>query len=77
MSKYPITAFPTTEANWFNENVRTEGMDLRDYFAAKSLVAVIASLNGPVTHEEHPGDFDYYANCAYKMADAMLRARGQ
>lgn len=54
-----------------------DGMTLRDYFAAKLVASVIGSLNGPVTHEEHPGDFDYYANCAYKMADAMLRARGQ
>lgn len=57
--------------------VAQEGMTLRDYFAAKLVSSVIGSLNGPVTHEEHPGDFDYYANCAYKMADAMLRARGQ
>ncbi len=70
------TAFPTNESNY--EKVwSTPGMTLRDYFAAKLVASVIGSLNGPVTHEEHPGDFDYYANCAYKMADAMLRARGQ
>lgn len=54
-----------------------EGMTLRDYFAAKLMHAVIGSLNGSVTGEEKPGDFDYYAECAYKMADAMLRARNQ
>ena len=54
-----------------------DGMTLRDYFAAKLVASVIGSLNGPVTCEEHTGDFDYYANCAYKMADAMLRARGK
>lgn len=54
-----------------------EGMTLRDYFAAKMMHAVIGSLNGTVTGEEKPGDFDYYAECAYKIADAMLHARGQ
>lgn len=54
-----------------------EGMTLRDYFAAKAFAAVIGSLNGPVTGEEYPGDFDRYARCSYRMADAMLRARGQ
>jgi len=53
------------------------GLSVRDYFAAKMMHAVIGSLNGSVTGEEKPGDFDYYAECAYKMADAMLRARGQ
>ncbi len=53
----------------------SQGMGLRDYFAAKCMASVIGSLKGPVTGEEHPGDFDYYASCAYKIADAMLRAR--
>lgn len=50
---------------------------IRDYFAAKMMPAIIGTLNGAVTGEEYPGDFDMYAECAYKMADAMLRARGQ
>ena len=29
-------AFPTMEANYQNENVRGEGMSLRDYFAEKA-----------------------------------------
>lgn len=50
---------------------------IRDYFAAKLMPAVIGTLNGAVVGEEYPGDFDRYAECAYKMADAMLRARDQ
>lgn len=50
---------------------------IRDYFARDCMRAIIGTLNGPVTCEERSGDFDYYANCAYKMADAMLRARDQ
>lgn len=67
MSDYPITAFPTTESNWFNENVRTEGMMLRDYFAAKALSSIPLSLDD--------GEHALIANAAYRMADAMLRAR--
>ncbi|ORM55940.1 hypothetical protein HA41_00470 [Pantoea conspicua] len=43
-----------------------EGMQLRDYFAAKALPLI----NGN-------GSVDEYAKAAYDMADAMLRARGQ
>lgn len=60
-----------------NHIIDSHGMTLRDYFAAKLMPAVIGSLNGPVTGEEYPGDFDHYAECSYRMADAMLRARGQ
>jgi len=69
------TAFPLPLGSETVEG--QEGMTLRDYFAAKLLPAVIGSLNGPVTGEEYPGDFDHYAECSYRMADAMLRARGQ
>ncbi|EJD6670191.1 hypothetical protein NQ837_000229 [Providencia rettgeri] len=47
----------------------------RDYFAAKLMPAIIITLNGPVVFEECKGDFDLYAKQAYKMADAMIRAR--
>ena len=67
-------AFPTVVDNHLKE-YSDPGMTLRDYFAAKCMDAVIGTLNGPVTCEEYPGNFDYYASCAYKMADAMLRAR--
>lgn len=75
-------AFPKTGnfhdiADGCYDSVDSDGMTLRDYFAAKLLPAVIGSLNGPITGEEYPGDFDHYAECAYRMADAMLRARGQ
>lgn len=77
------TAFPWVES-YANvdkgeryENYGDAGMTLRDYFAAKLMPAVIGSLNGPVTGEEYPGDFDHYAECSYRMADAMLRARVQ
>jgi len=77
MSDYPITAFPTTEAHWVNENVRTEGMALRDYFAAKAMHGYISTAAAPCIVGGLDGAEDELAKGAYKMADAMLRARGQ
>lgn len=52
------------------------GMTLRDYFAAKSISAVLAP--NPVTGQfALVSEFDACASTAYKMADAMLKARGQ
>lgn len=64
-----LTVHPTTEANWCNENVRTEGMLLRDYFAAQALGGMLASTPG--RHIFPPSA----ATEAYEYADAMLRAR--
>ncbi|MEB6855685.1 hypothetical protein NA898_07130 [Proteus cibi] len=52
----------------------TTGMTLRDYFAAKA-------MQGMLSNEQcKPFDMsfseEYHANCAYRMADAMLKARG-
>lgn len=44
------------------------GMTLRDYFSAKAMQAEM--MNGV-----HESDFPEYAGRAYKMADAMLKAR--
>ncbi|WP_312631560.1 hypothetical protein [Pantoea piersonii] len=75
---FPVPGYKFVDEQHFTKYAKAvSGMSLRDYFAAKLMHAVIGSLNGSVTGEEKPGDFDYYAECAYKMADAMLRARGQ
>lgn len=60
-------AFPIPELNWSN------GMTLRDYFAAKAMQAVVMKQN-----ELHDiqAMYDRVALHAYKMADAMLKARG-
>lgn len=64
-------AFPgikKTEKTRFGEFDRTEeGMSLRDFFAAKAMQAIGVTFND----SEH----DFVAAMAYKMADAMLRAR--
>ena len=54
----------------------TGGMTLRDYFAAKAMQAILytsmraAGSDGSVS-------FDLVAAAAYRMADAMLKARRQ
>jgi hypothetical protein len=50
------------------------GMTLRDYFAAKAMAAVPM----PQSHlHDIPEAYDRIAQHAFKMADAMLRARSQ
>ena len=70
-------AFPTenerqTGANSFHY----EGMTLRDYFAAKALLALVSGRSwGNIS----PGSDDelmaIWASSAYCLADAMLKAR--
>ena len=76
-------AFPTPrfmvddESRILGFSIHTDGMSLRDYFAAKAMQGLIA-------HEQKAshlsganiGDFDVrVAFAAYRYADAMLNAR--
>ena len=73
-------AFPYEERNMDGMPVKDYfGMTMRDYFAAKA-------MQGLISHEERAkqlgshnlGDFDVrVAVCAYRYADAMLKAREQ
>jgi len=69
-------AFPTTTYYDDRPNGSVDGMTLRDYFAAKALPAVIDAYiqcNGYVIGTDH---IVWNAPIiAYKLADAMLRAR--
>lgn len=49
-----------------------KGMTLRDYFAAKAMEGLISSFKGDVSAE-----FDIISTVSYKMADAMIKQRGQ
>ena len=65
MNKIP-TAFP-----WTHDDLTCTGMTLRDYFAAKA-------IDGFLADGGWGGDLSYFedvAEGAYKMADAMLKAR--
>ena len=55
-------AFPVAIDN----QVLDDGMTLRDYFAAKAMQALLSIQGGTLEKD---------AEVAYKMADAMLKAR--
>jgi hypothetical protein len=64
-------AFPGTQyANGIQPSGFSQGMTLRDYFAAKAMQAMLAHPNSSDTAGP-----ESYAAAAYKMADAMLKAR--
>ena len=75
-----MKAFPTV--NWVQQQGQPpndEGMDLRDYFAAKTMQALINSeIVNNVCEEESNSDVDFptlVAHMAYDMADTMMAAR--
>ena len=61
-------AFPTQyyQDSLTKTIIPSEGMTLRDYFAAKAMQALVQK-----------NYFDFTAKNAYAMADAMLKAREQ
>ena len=68
-------AFPEVSTEWNRNTDQYEvcsegGMTLRDYFAAKAMQGAFTS---PI--ESSADGKDYIAMHAYKMADAMLKAR--
>lgn len=74
-------AFPTGD-NPDSRLMPEPGMSLRDYFAAKAMVALINNefcaqgINEIVASGKATRD-DLIAAVAYTQADAMLRARGE
>lgn len=65
-----VPAFPTIRDLRSNADFDTEyGMSLRDYFAAKALQGMLACAQQPQS-----GPFEYALD-AYKVADAMMKAR--
>lgn len=67
------TAFPVVAENGLGHV--SYGMDLRDYFAAKAMSALIVAND--VDEDQSTAEYiEETALGAYKYADAMLRARG-
>ena len=58
---FPELGNVSCNSDWQSES----GMTLRDYFAAKALQAIADPCHSP----------ELFANRAYEIADAMLRAR--
>lgn len=67
-------AFPTMEANHLKD-YSDPGMTLRDYFAAKAMTVAWAALEGGYFEADAESSAERMAECAYQLADAMLRAR--
>ena len=62
-------AFPCDLTSYDDEvRIQYQGMTLRDY-------AAIKAMQGDLVSGVHPDNFDATAKRAYKMADAMLKAR--
>lgn len=66
---------PTSAPTGQNANQRAApllaAIDLRDYFAAKAMQSYL------VDKDRDSFTYDQWAQAAYFMADAMLKARGQ
>ena len=56
-----------TNSPAFPDGLGKKGMTLRDYMAAKAMQGLMVDVVQP--------ECDYIAETAYKMADAMLKAR--
>ena len=68
-------AFPHP-AGWRRDPEISDGMTLRDYFAAKAMQSFITQ--GPVQNDFRFAAYaENVATVAYFMADAMLTVRGQ
>jgi len=61
-------AFPCERQLTDQDVLAFEGISIRDYFAAKALQGLLVDGVGSLIDEE-------LADWAYKLADAMLRAR--
>jgi len=70
--EYIPPAFPLHNHGAQTLGMHLTGMSLRDYFAAKAMAALIS-------HPDSDGDKlpSVFANAAYSIADAMLKARNE
>jgi hypothetical protein len=69
-----MKAFPTTYRN-YDESISHDctGMDLRDYFAAKAMQAIIGKSDDASLNIDEIDN--WIGSYAYVVADAMMEAR--
>ena len=76
-----MKAFPTRGWNGHEETI-SEGMDLRDYFAAQAMQGLLSNADIVKTHMESATftdvtPSDILCKESYQIADAMMQAREQ
>jgi hypothetical protein len=64
-----MKSFPTEHAVAETMDLHADGMDLRDYFAAK-FIPLVCKYS-----DFHGWNYESNANMCYAMADAMMEAR--
>ena len=67
MKAFPKNIYDSTKPDGYHD-----GMDLRDYFAAKAMQGIITAT---VTIDERNYDEDGLAYLSYVIADVMMKAR--
>ena len=70
-----IPAFPFEFKYGDGTAMRTEGMTLRDYFAAKAMQALISAHANDTCGVYSSNPIHWATKEAYQFADAMLEAR--
>ena len=72
-----MKAFPTEHSISGTMNTFADGMDLRDYFAAKAMPVLIEDYLKDMDWEtDNPYEhFNSAIKVSYKIADAMMEAR--
>ena len=73
MKAFPTPTFSISEEARVTAIGGHEGMDLRDYFAAKAMQAYMCDIDMYWTPER----FELAAKASYGLADAMMKARDQ
>jgi hypothetical protein len=69
-----MKAFPSYEyQKAYDQMMAVGGMDLRDYFAAKAMQAIITKCDEKSSEIEHIDS--WVGDYAYTVADAMMEAR--
>lgn len=63
-----------TVGNDLRKTLPSQGMSMRDYFAAKAMQAMITTAGGPCLNGLD-GFESHTARAAYRIADAMLESR--
>jgi hypothetical protein len=79
---FPVPSGWNHKGEWVADNAQHDGMDLRDYFAAKAMQGLMTQLSPygedlPAPYSEKTMTVDEVAKYSYAMADAMMQERLQ